>query len=342
MPKSGITRVFWAVFIPGGRHPASGPFQHYNPSGEKNMGTLFTLISPKELAEKLKKSRPIIIDPLPDEHFQCLHIPGAVNVCVYEVVFAKTVGRLFPDTAKPVVVYSADQNTLEGDVAAEKLLHLGFSEIFILKGGLRAWFDQGLPVKGDAPSGLPQDPHFVAPMDGEYDIDTEESRVLWTGRSHNGSHNGGLLFSSGRLRVAGSSLSGKLEVDVASLSNHDLGDESLRDRLVRHLLSDDFLQAGLFGTAKFAITTARRLDNIRPGGANYHIEGKMTIRDMQISKSFPAIVANHPNGGLVAQADLSLDRTRFGMLYGSGKYFSHLGMHLVYDTINLDIRLVAR
>jgi hypothetical protein len=38
---------------------------------------------------------------------------------------------------------------------------------------------------------------------------------------------------------------------------------------------------------------------------------------------------------------LSFDRTHWNVLYGSGRYFQGLGMHLVYDLVDLEIKIVT-
>jgi len=37
-----------------------------------------------------------------------------------------------------------------------------------------------------------------------------------------------------------------------------------------------------------------------------------------------------------------IDRTRWNVIYGSSRFFEHLGMHLMFDPISIQIRIVAR
>jgi hypothetical protein len=39
------------------------------------------------------------------------------------------------------------------------------------------------------------------------------------------------------------------------------------------------------------------------------------------------------------EAHFDLDRTTWNVLYGSSSYFEHLGMHLVYDLITVELRV---
>jgi hypothetical protein len=47
-------------------------------------------------------------------------------------------------------------------------------------------------------------------------------------------------------------------------------------------------------------------------------------------------------GKAAAQSAFAIDRTQWNVLYGSGKYFRHLGGHLVNDLIEIQIRVVTK
>jgi hypothetical protein len=67
--------------------------------------------------------------------------------------------------------------------------------------------------------------------------------------------------------------------------------------------------------------------------------GTLTLRGVTNEVSFRARVAPHREGGLALQARFDLDRTRWGSLYGSGRFFARLGMHLVDDAVSLDVHV---
>ena len=58
--------------------------------------------------------------------------------------------------------------------------------------------------------------------------------------------------------------------------------------------------------------------------------------------AFDASVAEKEPGIYVAQATLDFDRTLWGSLYGSGKFFARLGQHVVNDLIHLQLKVVTR
>ena len=43
-----------------------------------------------------------------------------------------------------------------------------------------------------------------------------------------------------------------------------------------------------------------------------------------------------------AEAHFDIDRTRWKVIYGSSRFFKHLGMHLVFDLISIQCRIVFR
>jgi len=49
-----------------------------------------------------------------------------------------------------------------------------------------------------------------------------------------------------------------------------------------------------------------------------------------------------PDNKLVAEAHFDIDRTRWDIIYGSNRFFSHLGMHLVYDLISLQMKIITQ
>ena len=225
-----------------------------------------------------------------------------------------------------------------GLIAARKLLRLGFRKVYALTDGFRGWRSKGLPVEGS--EGDPPD-HKPLPPDGTYKVVPEESMVEWTGRNANGRHTGTLGFVGGTLRVENGHVSGEFTLDPRSLKNTDLEDSSLAAALVSHLLSDDFLFAARHPEILFTIKNSELLRNATPGAANCHLRGKLTLRGRTEALAFPATIA--PLGkNLAAEAHFDLDRTRWGAVYGSGKFFRHLGMHLVHDTVSIQLRMVCR
>ncbi|MDX2479661.1 MAG: hypothetical protein QNK24_04915 [Desulfuromusa sp.] len=56
----------------------------------------------------------------------------------------------------------------------------------------------------------------------------------------------------------------------------------------------------------------------------------------------PTIIVAVEDGKVAAEVHFDFDRTRWGVIYGSTKFFKHLGIHLVFDQISLPLRIVTR
>ena len=87
-------------------------------------------ISPKEL--DLKKGM-VLLDVCTDKEYERGHIPGAVHVPLSEI--GDRVKKLKKD--KEIVVYC--QNGSRGVWAIKRLMGMGYTSLFNLKGGFNAW-----------------------------------------------------------------------------------------------------------------------------------------------------------------------------------------------------------
>lgn len=97
-----------------------------------------------------QKKEFLLINVLPEEHFQREHIPGSVNVPVDEDRFLKRVEHLVKDRGTEVVVYCSDHSCKASSRAAEQLEEADFRNVSELAGGMREWEEAGLPVEGQA------------------------------------------------------------------------------------------------------------------------------------------------------------------------------------------------
>src|SRR5438093_1027071 len=108
------------------------------------------------------------------------------------------------------------------------------------------------------------------------------------------------------------------------------------------LQSDDFFDVKKYPTARFEITGVSPISGAAPGTPNFTVRGKLTIKDVTREISFPAVIARRDDGSLATEAHFDIDRTKWNVIYGSGKFYENLGMHLVYDDVTIGLNLVAR
>ena len=110
----------------------------------------FKIISPEDLQTMLQQQPALLlIDTLPAEHFNAIHLPGAVNACIYDMTFVNQINTLCRDSGAAIVLYGSSSNSLDSRTAAEKLIADGYSNISVLEGGIDHWRQSGLPLEGD-------------------------------------------------------------------------------------------------------------------------------------------------------------------------------------------------
>ena len=301
----------------------------------------FAKITVAELHDKMsQKPDLIIIDTLPKELFEKRHLPGAQNACVFQVVFLSEVEAMVPDRDREVVVYGSSRVSHDSSTAAEKLVGLGYSKVFALTGGLAAWREAGYPLTGNDPDSVHEDDRLRLD-DRSYTVDIEQSLIEWTGRNPNTTHYGTLRLLRGDITVQEGKLSGSFGIDMHSLKNLNLEGNEWQPVLIAHLKSDDFFFADKFPTSLFTIDSTRKIGESL-SAPNFEVEGTLELRGVRNDIKFLATISNLLDGAITAEAHFDFDRTLWRIIYGSNRYFEHLGMHLVFDSISIGLRIVAR
>jgi rhodanese-related sulfurtransferase len=288
--------------------------------------------------QKLLRNDPslVIIDVLPADAFREAHLPGAENICVYETGFVSKVTAAHPDSRRPIVVYGAGSDTIEAETAAEKLQQAGFQSVRWLEGGLSAWRASGAPVEGGSVEKVPEHTGFLQ-------FDTKRSLVFWTGRNLFNHHTGTIRVRAGGIELRdGMPVRGSVQLDMNSLACTDLADPALNAMLIAHLRDDDFFAVVRFPHAEFVLNAADPILGARPGIPNFRLTGELTMRGVTRPVSFPAVIARKSDGTYAAQALISIDRTEWGVLYGSSRFFARLGEHVVNDPIHLHLKAFTR
>jgi polyisoprenoid-binding protein YceI len=301
-------------------------------------------VEPAQLREWQSQGRSfILIDTLPKEIFDKRSIPGAYCACVYEVTFPQQIEAIVQDKEKEIILYGSSDASRDAATAGEKLLRLGYRKVFVLRGGVAAWTQGGYALKGAdvvPPERAVSEQFSVG--NGTYQIDLEKSVISWTGRNANRKHVGTLKLSNGQVRVHDNGMEGNFEIDMASIKNMDLEGDPLQPVLISHLMSDDFFFVKLFPRASFSMHSAKPMKSPTLGLPNFMVEGDFELRGVRAHLTFPVTLGRLADSSFSAEAHFDIDRTRWNVLYGSSRFFEHLGTHLVYDLISIEVRLEAR
>ncbi|QGY42256.1 YceI family protein [Maribellus comscasis] len=169
-----------------------------------------------------------------------------------------------------------------------------------------------------------------------YKVDPIKSKVIWTGKKVTGEHTGTVLVDNGEVHVSGESLElANIKMDMNSIACTDLSGD-MNQKLVGHLKSDDFFSVENHPQAVFEAT------GFKAGAADgeYIVTGKLTIKGITHELSFPATVEVN-DGTVTANGTAEIDRTKYDVKYGSGKFFSGLGDKMIYDDFEIEFNLVA-
>lgn len=165
-----------------------------------------------------------------------------------------------------------------------------------------------------------------------FEINTSKSLIRWAGKKIVGGETAGTIqLAGGFLGVKGKQLAeGEVVVDTKSIAS-----EKAPARLISHLKNEDFFDVEKFPTASFVITSVKVEDR------QAHVTGKMTIKDITHSLSFPAEVTYGKDVVVAKASEVKVDRTKFDIKYRSGSIFSGLGDNAIEDYFVLNIVLVA-
>ena len=274
----------------------------------------------------------VIFDVRTPEAHEESHIPGTGNHCVYQVDFLEKFPEAYPDKDTAILVYG-DGNPYKADLAAlGRLQYLGYTNVSILEGGLSRWTAESRATEGSGAS--------VAGASGSqrFDLDLEKTKVRWVGRNLMNQHNGVIGSKEGFIEVSetGAPVSGKVVVDLTQMDCLDLTDKSLADMLIGHLASADFFDTANFPEASFEMLSAIPIDSATYGMPNFKVPGTLAARGIKVDLEIDALI-EQIDGGYVFQSTFNFDRTQLGALYGSGRIFERLGMHLVNDLVSMDV-----
>ena len=160
-------------------------------------------------------------------------------------------------------------------------------------------------------------------------IDVKESKITWVGKKVTGQHNGTINLKEGYLEMDGDNVTGGMFViDMTSLTVSDLQAGKGKEKLEGHLNSDDFFGVADHPTATFKINKAKSKGN------EHTLMGDITIKGVTQPINVDLVM-----NGSTGNAKIVIDRTKFGIRYGSGSFFDNLGDKAIYDDFELDVTL---
>jgi len=165
----------------------------------------------------------------------------------------------------------------------------------------------------------------------EYRVNTNDSKLKWTGKKVAGEHWGYIKLKEGYFTVKDDRItSGKFIIDMSSIENEDLESKEWNDKLVNHLKSEDFFDASIHPEAILLIKEGTPFKNNKAS-----LKGELTVKGITHPITFETI---KKDGAYIAE--MKVDRTKYNVRYGSGKFFDNLGDNMIHDDFIMVVKIV--
>ena len=162
--------------------------------------------------------------------------------------------------------------------------------------------------------------------------DTTKTKLLWLGEKVTGQHTGTINLQSGWVNWQDNKIvSGEFDINMTSLKETDNNAQ-----LLGHLKSDDFFGVAKFPVAKLVLTGSTPFDK----GSGV-VNGNLTIKGVTNPIEFKATMQKKDEGTWFF-ANITVDRTKYNIRYGSGSFFDNLGDKTIYDEFKLKVNLLVK
>jgi polyisoprenoid-binding protein YceI len=179
----------------------------------------------------------------------------------------------------------------------------------------------------------------------EFALNADSSTLNWKGSKPGGEHRGTVIISEGSLKTEnGKVVSGSFTISLNTIKDLDLTDEGMNGKLVGHLKSPDFFDVAQFPTAKFELVSVGgqiAADTTASGVviAIHQVTGNLTMKGITKSISFPAVLTVQESSVSVVAEPFGIDRTQWGVNYGSKSIFAELKDKFINDEIVISMNL---
>lgn len=172
----------------------------------------------------------------------------------------------------------------------------------------------------------------------KYKVDAAKAIVTWKGsKVIGGGHEGTMNVASGTFAIKDGKLeSGNFIIDINSLKVTDIpADSDDNAGLKGHLLSDDFFDAKNNGSAVFSVT------DVKEEHGKTVVEGNLTLKGVKKNISFPANVSVEGDKAMIVSEVFTINRTDFGMKYGSSSLADTVKDRAISDDVELSVNITA-
>lgn len=170
----------------------------------------------------------------------------------------------------------------------------------------------------------------------KYVADPGKTSLRWYGSKVTGEHYGHVDLKSGYVVMKDNQLlEGKFFIDMKSISNKDIENEGMRERLVNHLKSDDFFSVD---THPESMIIVKNKPDFSDGKAR--VIGDLTIKGITHPVEFDATMEKNGDDRKF-NAKIIVDRSKYDIRFRSKSFFNDLGDNMIYDDFEITLDMVV-
>lgn len=169
-----------------------------------------------------------------------------------------------------------------------------------------------------------------------YKADPAASKITYVGKKVTGEHTGNVTIKSGSLSFKGEELTGgELVADMNSLTSTDITDKEYNTKYVTHMKSPDFFNTEKFPTSTLKIKSSKKTDK------GLEVSGDLTMIGETKPVTFIVSDLKKTATSLTGKTNMTLNRTQWGLKYGSSNFFKGLGDKAINDEFTLAVDISA-
>ncbi len=170
---------------------------------------------------------------------------------------------------------------------------------------------------------------------GVKEIDITKSMFTWTAQKavlKNWIDTGSVKAEKGSINFTdGKISSGTVVIDMNSITSATTGSGGGQEKLTTHLKSPDFFDVAKYPKASITVTKVE-------GAMAF---GNLTIKDTTKDITFP-ISYTEENGVVNIKGTITIDRSMFGVKFGSNTFFENLGDKAIDNIFTVDFSIITK
>lgn len=169
-----------------------------------------------------------------------------------------------------------------------------------------------------------------------YNVEPSKSQITYVGKKVTGEHTGNVTIKSGSITLKGEEITaGEFVADMNTLTSTDLTDQEYNNKYVTHMKSPDFFDTAKYPTASLKIKSSKKT------AKGLEVKGDLTMIGQTKPVSFIVTDIKKTDSTFSGKANLALNRTLWGLKYGSNSFFKGLGDKAIHDEFTLAVEIAA-